>query len=125
VDARRVDVLRFLVSILENKHKVLCKALRRACTNNIHEMVVELLTYPETKEDIGDTLIVEACELGHIEVVRILLTCPNINPGTPNHSDGRNIPLIATCGHGYVAIVELLLADKRVDPSDYDDFCVH
>lgn len=66
-----------------------------------------------------------ACQEGHVEMVRLLLTDPRVHPmqdiENPDDNDDIEDPLILACQHGRTEIVKLLLADPRVDPGEYEN----
>jgi len=55
-------------------------ALHRACINNQHDKVVQLLAIPGVDPNAGDnagwTPLSEACNLGHVDCVKELLKLP-------------------------------------------------
>lgn len=54
-----------------------------------------------------------ATEEGNIEIVKLLLQDPRVDP-----ADEKNLAIIYASQNGYFEIVQLLLQDPRVDPSD-------
>lgn len=63
-----------------------------------------------------------AVEKGYTEIVRLVL--PNINPSVECAKTSRyySYPIVVASTNGYAEIVELLLADPRVDPAVKDNF---
>jgi hypothetical protein len=55
-----------------------------------------------------------ASENGHLEVVKLLLADPRVDP-----SDYNNIAIQAASKNGQLEVVRLLLSHPRVNPSDY------
>ena len=61
-----------------------------------------------------------ACKNGCIEVVKLLLQDPRVDP-TAND----NYAFIYACENGHTEVVKLLLEDPRVDPSANNNFAIH
>ena len=61
-------------------------------------------------------LLGRACQMGHIDIVRILLADPRVDP-----SDYDNFAIRKASQYGRFEVVKLLLADPRVDPTVYDN----
>ena len=57
-----------------------------------------------------------SCQIGHKEVVSMLLADPRIDPNKPSN-DGAT-PFFQACQNGHEQVVSLLLADPRVDPNE-------
>ena len=58
----------------------------------------------------NNKLILRACQLGDVELVRELLRDPRVNP-----ADRNNACIEAACANGHVEIVEMLLQTYCVD----------
>lgn len=54
---------------------------------------------------------VEACRAGRTEVVRLLLTLPEVDPTTRD-----NLGFICACLGTHIEVIKLLLSDPRIDP---------
>ena len=81
------------------------------------ELVEILLKHPLVDPiTLGNYVLREACRHGYIEMVKLFLSDPRVDPTCEN--DGT--PLSEACENGHVEVVKLLLADPRVDPSRYD-----
>lgn len=61
---------------------------------------------------MGQRAIRDAAAAGHVDIVRLLLEKPTVDPRT--HGD---YPLRAACAQGHLAVVEALLTDGRADPT--------
>ena len=59
-----------------------------------------------------DEFIIFAYEKGHIYIVKILLSNPNVDP-----SDFNNFSLTLAAKNGNIDVVSLLIKDKRIDPA--------
>ncbi len=60
-----------------------------------------------------------ACEEGHVQMVKLLLTDPRVQPTLETEKpDTEEIvnPLVAACQYGHINVAKLLLADSRVKP---------
>lgn len=79
----------------------------------VKQLQVLLITVRTELNDqaIQDSLI-HACNFGHENIVKLLLTLKTINPNAQDNSAIR-LAII----RGYSKIVELLLNDKRIEPS--------
>ena len=64
-------------------------------------------------------LFTQACEYNQVEVVKLLLQDPRVDPSYQN-----NYAIILASENGHVEVVKLLLQDPRVDPNDewYNSF---
>lgn len=67
---------------------------------------------PAASNSEGPPLYV-ACQEGHLEVVKLFLQHPNINPNKP--TEKGSTPFYAACSKGHLEVVKLLLADGRID----------
>ena len=60
-----------------------------------------------------------ACEKGHTEIVKLLLTHPNIDPSVCG-----GLAIFCASKNGHLEIVKLLLAHPDIDPSDNNNAAV-
>lgn len=60
-----------------------------------------------------------AAKLGHIDIIKILLEDPRVDPAI-----AYNMPCKVASDYGHVAIVDILLKDPRVDPSDNGNIAI-
>ncbi|OAQ70165.1 ankyrin repeats (3 copies) domain-containing protein [Pochonia chlamydosporia 170] len=67
----------------------------------------------EVEEGIGCTSLTRAAEMGHAEVVRVLLDVGRANVNAQNHY--QHTPLTEAAGHGHAAVVKMLLDTGDVD----------
>lgn len=81
--------------------------IRLASKNGHHEVVRELLKYPQ-RVNPADA-IVWAAEYGHEEVVKVLLQDERVDPSTND-----NCPLEDAIKNEHLGVVKTLLNDKRV-----------
>ena len=58
-------------------------------------------------------VIIWAAQCGRLEVVRLLIADPRVDPSAQN-----NKAIILAAGNGHLEVVNRLLLDSRVDPSD-------
>jgi ankyrin repeat protein len=87
-------------------------------------MVKYLIEDAEVDVTVGDPVssinnnapIIIASEKGHLEIVKILLMNPNIDPSADD-----NLAIILASENGNTSVVKLLLTDKRVNPSACSD----
>ena len=56
--------------------------------------------------------ILNACENGHHNVVKLLLQDPRADPSVDS-----NLPIREACDGGYTKLVKILLKDERTDPT--------
>eukprot|EP01127_Copromyxa_protea_P018698 TRINITY_DN5942_c0_g1_i1.p1 TRINITY_DN5942_c0_g1~~TRINITY_DN5942_c0_g1_i1.p1 ORF type:complete len:668 (-),score=42.23 TRINITY_DN5942_c0_g1_i1:77-2080(-) len=121
-------------------------ALFLACFHGLTEVVAHLLEMKCVDPRPGNPLAA-ACESGSIDIVRMLLSDPRVDPtadesmpiqlaAQSGHSqiveillkDGRSDPnralgnpLVCACAYGDTKVVQMLLADSRVDPTVRDN----
>ena len=82
-------------------------------------MVKELLAHPQinvnqARTKYGDSPLLIASELGHVEVVKELLAHPQINVNQARTTDGAT-PLFTASQEGYVEVVKELLAHPQIN----------
>jgi len=70
-------------------------------------------------EEHGWTPFFIACEKGHIEVVKLLVSNQKVDINYANN--GRETSLNIACKRGHIEIVKLLLNDQRVDVNKADN----
>ncbi|EFC41844.1 predicted protein [Naegleria gruberi] len=72
------------------------------------------------KSQYGQTMLWVACFNGHLEIVKLLLSCKTIDVNLGN----RDSPLYTACQNGHLEIVKLLLSCKTIDVNltDYRDY---
>ena len=92
----------------------------------LNEGIRNMMT-PKSEEEITNELnklsptekLIKACEIGMISVVR-----QSLGEGAdPTYNSNLAIAMASNCGH--FDIVELLLNDKRVNPTDYNNRAIH
>src|SRR3989304_1464205 len=64
-------------------------------------------------------LFKKECKYNHIEIVKLLLQYPIVDP-----SDENNRAIRLASRNGHVEVVKLLLQDPRVDPSDKNNYAI-
>ena len=89
----------------------------RACESGEVATVASLLLSVDPSVD-NNHAIKSASLFGQLEVVRLLLEDPRVDPNECH----LNSPLELACDHGHIEIVRLLLTDSRVDPSVGNNF---
>jgi len=109
------------------------RRLSKAVENNQVDEVCALLTTrsPRVKvnsavcgcgsdgeRDEAMTVLHIACQAGHVEVVEVLLTHPEIDVNSQDSSQWT--PLLHACASGRVEVAKLLLLDERVDVNACD-----
>lgn len=74
---------------------------------------VTRVVYPE----MGDNVLIRlAAEKGYTDIVKLLLECPDVDPGACN-----NQAIQQASYNGHIDIVKLLLASPKVDPSSLNN----
>jgi len=66
-----------------------------------------------SKENKATSLYI-ACQNGHADVVKLLLTHKDIDVNIPLNTNGAS-PLYIACGMGHADVVQLLLAREDID----------
>ena len=61
----------------------------------------------------GDTSLHRACRFGHLEIVKVLLKHPLVDPNALN--TGEVTPFFLACQEGHVEVVSLLLNNMSAD----------
>mmetsp|Transcript_30054 Transcript_30054/g.36586 ORF Transcript_30054/g.36586 Transcript_30054/m.36586 type:complete len:214 (+) Transcript_30054:1416-2057(+) len=93
------------------------EAFCQACYENHLDIARLLFDNPEFKIDpaVDDSyLLFFAAQTGYVEMTRFLLSQPSVNPSANN-----NTAIEEACNNGgNLEIVQLLMADKRVNPAD-------
>ena len=94
---------------------------RMACDNGRDEIVELLLQDSRVSPDAGASVgLRNACELGHVKVVRLLL----LNDFRSDPSAVENLAIQMAAKNNHIDIVRLLLEDPRVDVSDHDNLAL-
>ena len=83
---------------------------RFACSNDNIDVVKILLEHPKVNPN---NLILTAVEKGSVEMVKLLLSKENIDPSYNN-----NICLKQAVRYDFVDVLILLLRDRRIDPTN-------
>jgi len=80
------------------------------------------INYRVTYDGSGTSLLSEACDLGRIEFVKLLLLQPNIDVNTKN-SHGQT-PLMICCRQATICanLIRVLIDDPRVDVTSSDEY---
>jgi hypothetical protein len=81
--------------------------------------IVELLLTVCDPRSWNSFSLTEAVLNGHLEVVKLLVSDPRIDPAVNN-----NLALQQAAFRGHTEIVRFLVADERVDPSQYKNVAV-
>ena len=89
---------------------------KNAVENNNLERVKYYLNKGVDPSDCNSYVIRIACDIGRLEIVKLLLMDYRVDP-----SVGNNYPIRSASESGYKEIAKLLLMDYRVDPSDIDN----
>ena len=75
--------------------------------------------------------IQKACEIGDIEITKLLLKHPEVDPsentveGKRYDSNERNYCIRRAAKNGHIEIVKILLKDSRVDPSSRENWALN
>ncbi|KAH0553285.1 hypothetical protein GP486_006582, partial [Trichoglossum hirsutum] len=69
-------------------------------------------------QHILDDQLLKSVKGGYVDVARLLLANPKVDPNIKNK--GGETPLLLAARDGYEAIVQLLLANSKVDPNSKD-----
>ena len=101
--------------------------------NNWVQLYFDLITRTQS---INKYSLVHAVNEGHLELVRLLLSNPNINVDIPYSELSKYIPiellkgksssclLILSSAKGYVDILRVLLNDRRFNPSEPNNMAI-
>eukprot|EP01127_Copromyxa_protea_P019431 TRINITY_DN6301_c0_g1_i1.p1 TRINITY_DN6301_c0_g1~~TRINITY_DN6301_c0_g1_i1.p1 ORF type:complete len:687 (-),score=94.93 TRINITY_DN6301_c0_g1_i1:114-1943(-) len=102
-------------SVDPSVHK--CHGLYLACQEGLVELVQFYLSQTHPKYEIqADNPIAPACENNHVEVVRLMMMHPAINP-----ADDRSFSVQVATQAGHSEVLKMLLQCPKVDPTIYDD----
>ena len=66
------------------------------------------------QDGLGQTPLMIACKNGHKEVVKLLLSSPNLDINMEDDEDLSKTALLIACYNGYEAIVEMLLSHEYI-----------
>ena len=100
--------------LLDNANDILMYSIKNNYLNTI-KLLTDEIDFLMDKSN----LVVQACQYGHIEIVKLLLEKYKIDP-----SIGKNGPFIVACKYGHIEIVKLFLKDSRINPADYDNLAI-
>ena len=70
---------------------------------------------PNRATEEGGTPLYVACQIGHLDVVRMLLSTEGIEPNRAEEEDGST-PLYIACEKGHLDVVRMLLSTEGIDP---------
>ena len=97
----------------------------------IKDYLVQSIKKGATNVNVGhNELLQDACDSGNVELVRILLKSPYVDPGDTTsegiqyNRDESNWAIRRAATNGYTEIVKLLLKDDRVDPTARNNFAI-
>jgi hypothetical protein len=98
-------------------------AMKWADEHGVGSAIRSFLAQPSSTSSTPSTpslpLLSWACQNGHTEFVKLLLTDKRIDS-----SEAEQSPLRQACDKGHIEIVRLLLADQRVNPSAHYQFAI-
>jgi ankyrin repeat protein len=80
---------------------------RETYLTSIHPSPDLFLNLPQNSELVSNRL--NLILLGHLEIVKLLLSIPEVDPSADNH-----FAFLVACKYGHAEIVRLLLKDKRM-----------
>ncbi|KAL8690083.1 MAG: hypothetical protein Q9218_004397 [Villophora microphyllina] len=93
--------------------------LREACGKNDPQMVDHIL---KMRPEVGTDAVITAARAGHDIVLQILFAIgkPDPDPDPVESEDfrpGRNTPMLAAIGRGFIPIIKLLVSQRGFDPT--------
>ncbi|KAI4098228.1 MAG: hypothetical protein L6R37_006598 [Teloschistes peruensis] len=93
--------------------------LREACMKNDPQMVDHIL---KMRPEVGTDAVIVAARAGHEVVLEILFAVgkPDHDPDPVESEDfksGRNTPMLAAIGRGFIPIIKLLISQRGFNPT--------
>jgi hypothetical protein len=118
-----IPLKQFCYDYLERNHELFIIAAAYGY-ENVVQRGLELGVDPSAQNNLAirracRDALAEASENGHVEVVRLLLTDPRVDPSAQN-----NYAICGASENGYLKVVRLLVTDPRVDPSTLDNYAI-
>lgn len=121
LQACKWNFLSFVKFIIGKFDIYIYEGLNEACFNGSYHVVKYLLTIPNMDVNLYDSdtfALLEATHNEHIDIVELLLQCPDIKVNQiGQQKDGKSSPLIEACKNNNIKLVKMFLDFPGINPN--------